>query len=46
MITSSGPGGGFTSPWSEPAISIANETLATVIIAPLGGPVVPDVYTR
>ena len=42
-MTSCGPGGGEVNPPPSTSVSIANSTLATVSIAPLGGPVVPEV---
>lgn len=40
---SSGPGGGEVKPPLRTSVSIANSTLDTESIAPLGGPVVPEV---
>jgi hypothetical protein len=42
-VMSCGPGGGEVNPPPWTRMSMANSTLATDSIAPLGGPVVPDV---
>jgi hypothetical protein len=42
---SAGPGGGEQKPPPSTSVLMANSTLPTVSMAPLGGPVVPEVYT-